>query len=309
MAMVFTNAKAPNNPIIFVNDSFLRLTGYTRKEVLAQNFNFMVENSDKPEALAQVKTAFEDSTHSGSEIRCRRKDGSVFWATIFISPVKDKNGDIVEHFASFADSTSRKQEVEHLHFLLDELNHRTQNTLATVLAIAGQTLRGAADKDVVEAFEGRIMAMSKAHSLLGQKNWDRLSLRDVIDQILRPFGLHDSRVDPFSIKGDDVHLQPKAALTLAMVFHELATNAAKYGSLSNDASGKVNITWQVEKAPKGDQMRLRWQESGGPVVTPPSHKGFGSRLIEGGLAQELDGEASLDFLPAGVVFQIVMPIP
>jgi len=94
-----------------------------------------------------------------------------------------------------------------------------------------------------------------------------------------------------------------------MVFHELATNAAKYGALSNDGGGRIGITWQLEPTPQGDRMRLCWQESGGPPVTPPGRKGFGSRLIERDLAQELDGEVHLAYEPAGVVCQIVMPVP
>src|SRR5512141_3142393 len=230
------------------------------------------------------------------------------WAAVFISPIRNKSGDIVQYFASFVDVTKHMKEEEHLRYLLDELNHRTQNTLATVQAIAVQTLRGAADKEVVDAFEGRILALSKAHSLLGRKLWQSAGLRDVIDQILQPFGLNDRRVTRFSVKGNDVLLPPKAALTLAMVFHELATNAAKYGALSNAAAGKVDIAWHVEPTPQGDRMRLRWQESGGPPVKPPGHKGFGSRLIERGLAQDLDGEVHLDYAPAGLVCQITMPV-
>jgi two-component sensor histidine kinase len=133
-------------------------------------------------------------------------------------------------------------------------------------------------------------------------------LRDVVDQILQPFGLNDRRVGRFSVEGDDVRLRPNTALTLAMVFHELATNAAKYGALSNGAAGKTDIAWQVEPTPQGDRMRLRWQESGGPPVRPPSQKGFGSGLIEGALAQELDGEVHLDYEPAGVGCQIILPL-
>ena len=227
--------------------------------------------------MAQVETAFEGTTDHGSEIRYRRKDGSVFWVSIYISPVRDEGGDVVQHFASFVDLTKHKQEKDRLRFLLDELNHRTQNTLATVQAIAVQTLRGVADKEVVDAFEGRILALSKAHTLLGRENWDGVGLRDVIDQILQPFGLNDRRVAHFSVEGDDVHLQPKAALSVAMLFHELATNAAKHGALSNGAAGKIDIAWQVEPTPQGSRMRLRWLESGGPPVTPPGRKGFGSR--------------------------------
>jgi PAS domain S-box-containing protein len=308
MAMVFTDAKESNHPLIFANDSFLSLAGYAREEVLGQSFDFLMGRPADPETLAQVEAAFAGSSESSFEICFRRKDGGRFWAALFISPVQDKTGDVVQHFASFVDLTKHKQEEDRLRVLLAELNHRTQNTLASVQAIAVQTLRGAADKEVVDAFEGRILALSKAHSLLGRKHWEAVSLRDVIDQILQPFGLNDRRVARFSVEGDDVRLQPKAALTLAMVFHELATNAAKHGALSNGPAGKIDIAWRVEPTPQGDRMRLRWQENGGPPVTPPGRKGFGSRLIERGLAQDVNGEVRLDYEPAGVVCQIIMPV-
>jgi PAS domain S-box-containing protein len=307
MAMVFTDAKEANHPLIFANDSFLSLAGYDRKEVLGLSFDSLMGRPANPETLAQVEAAFAGSSKSDFEICFRRKDGSMFWSAVFISPILDKTGDIVQHFASFVDLSKHKQEEERLRFLLAELNHRTQNTLATVQAIAVQTLRGAASKQVVDAFEGRILALSKAHSLLGRKHWETVSLRDVIDQILQPFGLNDRRVARFSVEGDDVRLQPKAAMSLAMLFHELATNAAKHGALSNGAAGKIDVAWQAEPTPQGDRMRLRWQESGGPPVTL-GRKGFGSRLIERGLAQDLDGEVRLDYEPAGVVCQIIMPV-
>jgi PAS domain S-box-containing protein len=308
MAMVFTDAKEANHPLIFANDSFLSLAGYDREEVLGQSFDFLMGRPVDPGALVQVEAAFADSSENEFEIRFRRKDGSMLWAAIFISPILDQTGDVVQHFASFVDLSKHKQEEDRLRFLLGELNHRTQNTLATVQAIAAQTLRGAANKQVVDAFEGRILALSKAHSLLGRKHWETVSLRDVIDQILQPFGLSDRRVARFSVEGDEVRLQPKAALSAAMLFHELATNAAKHGALSNGAAGKIDIAWQVEPTPQGDRMRLRWLESGGPPVTPPGRKGFGSRLIERGLAQDLDGEVRLDYEPAGVACQITMPV-
>jgi PAS domain S-box-containing protein len=307
MPMVFTDAEELNHPLVFANDSFLSLTGYDREEVLGESFDFLTARPADPMALAQLEAAFAGNTESCFEIRFRRKDGSIFWATAFVSPVRDEAGKVLQHFASFVDLTTHKHEEARLRFLLDELNHRTQNTLATVQAIAVQTLRGVADKEAVGAFEGRILALSKAHALLGGKHWEAVCLRDVIDRILQPFGLNDRRVTRFSMEGDDVRLQPKAALTLAMVFHELATNAAKHGALSNGDPGKIDIAWQIEPTAHG-RMRLRWQESGGPPVTPPGRRGFGSRVIEGGLAQELDGEVRLDYEPAGVVCQIIMPV-
>jgi PAS domain S-box-containing protein len=309
MAMVFTNAKEPGNPIIFANDSFLELTKYNRDEVLGQNFNFFLAQGADPDALAAIAAELESSSGNDPQIRYRRKDGSVFWAMVLINPVRDEAGDIVQHFASFMDITRHKDEEDRLQFLLDELNHRTQNTLATVMGISTQTLHGVADQEVVNAFEGRILALSKAQSLLGRTNWEDVSLHDVLDQILGPFGLNARRASRFSVAGDDVRLRPKTALTLAMVFHELATNALKHGALSTDAAGQIEISWRLEPAPQGQRMRLRWQESGGPLATPPTRKGFGARLIERGLAQELDGEVRLDYDPTGVVCQIVMPLP
>ena len=308
MAMVFTDAKAAGSPIIFANDSFLELTGYPREEVLGQSFNFLMARGADPDALAAIERVFADNTGDDPEIRCHRKDGRVFWATIFVNPVRDGAGDVVQYFASFVETTRHKKEGDRLRFLLDELNHRTQNTLATVLAIAKQTLRGVTDEEVFDIFQGRILALSKAQALLGHTSWDRVRLRHVIDRILEPYGPHDLRIGRFEAPGDDVRLQPKAALSLAMVFHELATNAVKYGALSNEA-GHVSITWQVEVAPDGNRMRLLWQEADGPPVTPSGRKGFGSRLIERGLAQELNGEVRLVYDPTGVSCHIDMPLP
>ena len=231
--------------------------------MLGQSFDFLMERPADLEARVKVEGAFAGGSENEFEICFCRKDGNMFWAAVLVSPIMDKAGSVVQHFVSFVDLSKHKQEEDRLRFLLGELNHRTQNTLATVQAIAVQTLRRAANKEVVDAFEGRILALSKAHSPLGRKHWETVSLRDVIDKILQPFGLNDRRVIRFSVRGDDVRLQPKAALTLAMVFHELATNAAKHGALSNEAAGRIDIAWQAEPTAQSDRIRLRWQESEG----------------------------------------------
>jgi PAS domain S-box-containing protein len=308
MAMVFTDAKEPGDPIIFANDSFLSLTGYAREEALGQRFDFLMSLSADPTALAFVETGLSGHLKCDLDICCRRKDGGMFWAAVLIDPVRDKAGEVVQHFASFVDLTKHKEEEERLRGLLDELNHRTQNTLATVQSIAVQTLRGVADDAVVDLFVERILALSKAHGLLGRENWEAVGLRELIDQTLQPFGLKDGSVSRFSVEGVDVRLQPKAVLTLAMVFHELATNAAKHGALSNGARGTVAITWRVEPHPHCDRLRLEWRESGCPPVARPGRNGFGSRLIEGALARDLGGEVHVSYETAGVACQIVMPL-
>jgi PAS domain S-box-containing protein len=308
MPMVFSDPKIPGNPIIYANDSFLALTGYDRNEVLGGTYHFMMGPDTDPAARAQIDAALHDSYDANPEVRYYRKDGSEFWAAIFISPIFDENHTVVHHFASFLDITRRKRDEDRHHLLVEELDHRLKNTLATVQSIAAQTLRaGGVNERVRDAIEGRLLALSTAHGLLARESWDGVSLRDLIDQTLQPFGIQDRRPARFSVEGGDVRLPPKTALALAMMFHELATNAAKYGPLSN--GGQIDITWQDEPTPQGARIRLRWQESGGPPVMPPGRKGFGSRLIEGGLAQELDGEVHLDYEPEGVVCQIVMPVP
>lgn len=308
MPMVFTDAKAAGNPIIFVNQSFLALTGYDEHEVLAQEFNFLMDRGAAPETLMEIQTAFRGGRRLEPQVQFRRKDGSLVWVTVYISPVRDRDGEVVQHFASFLDITRHKVEEDRLSFLLDEVSHRTQNTLATVLAIANQTLRGAADPGLAKAFEGRILALSKAHSLLGGADWEIVGLGDVIERILQPFGLRDQQVPRFTIIGEDVRLQPQAALTLAMVFHELGTNAAKHGALATDA-GRISVDWTLEPGSVSNKVRLRWQESGGPPVVPPTRQGFGSRLIQRGLAQELGAEVHLDYASAGVSCRIVLPLP
>jgi PAS domain S-box-containing protein len=308
MPMVFTDAKDSDHPIIFANDSFLDLTGYNRQEVLGRKFDFLVPREATPDTLLRIKRAFDHPSDDDAEISCRRKDGSLFWATLFITPVPDDRGDVVQHFASLVDVTRHNQEKNRLRLLLDELNHRTLNTLATVLAIAKQTLRGMADEEVVDILQGRILALSKIQSLLGRANWDNVSLREVADQILQPFGLKDSRFTRILVHGDEILLGPKTASTLGMVLHELATNAVKHGALSNE-DGRIGIGWKVETVSAGERMRLRWQETGGPRVTLPDRNGFGRRLIERDLAQELNGDVSLAYEPAGVICEIVMPLP
>jgi PAS domain S-box-containing protein len=307
MAMAFTDAKVTGNPIIFVNDSFLALTGYAREEVLGHSFNVLTAPGNTASALAELKSAFGGGGDEAVEMRDQRKDGSIFWADVYVTPVFDKAGETVQHFASLVDVTPHKLEEGRLQFLLDELNHRTQNSLATVQSIALQTLRGVAPDAVVATLEGRIMAMSRVHSLLGSDHWEAIGLRDVIEAILKPFEGPAGGPNRVVIEGDYLRLSPKPALNLAMVFHELATNAAKYGALSQPG-GHINISWQVETADQGNHLHLQLAEHGGPPVSPPSRRGFGSRLIEGGLAQDLRGEVSLDFAPGGLKFEMKMPL-
>ncbi|NGN45055.1 PAS domain S-box protein [Mesorhizobium sp. CGMCC 1.15528] len=309
MAMVFTDAKEPANPIIFVNDAFLELTGYDREEVLGQSFNFLMARGTDSDSLARIEVAFAGQYTGGSEICYRRKDGSEFWSAILVSPVRDDSGNIVQHFASFVDLTDHKQEQAQSRMLIDELNHRVKNTLATVQSIVWQALRNTSDPLVIrESIESRLFALSRSHDLLTVEKWEGAGLRDLIKAALEPFGVANGRSEHFVITGRNIRVSPKVTLALGIAFHELATNAVKYGAFSNKI-GSVLISWVIEPSPEGNRLILSWQEKDGPRVIPPTRKGFGSRVIERGLAHELEGAVHLDYPPDGVVCTINFPAP
>jgi two-component sensor histidine kinase len=191
---------------------------------------------------------------------------------------------------------------EMLHDLLvEELNHRVKNTLAILQAIAVQTFRSAS-KTERETFEGRLGALAEAHNLLNQERWKGSELRDVIDRVLQPYLL--ANAERIRISGPRVPLTPRLAVVLSMIVHEIATNAAKYGALSNE-TGTVALDWEVLHENAKQKLRLIWTEAGGPRVTAPVQRGFGSRLIERSARDQLGGEATVDFLPHGVVYTVV----
>jgi two-component sensor histidine kinase len=189
----------------------------------------------------------------------------------------------------------RRRIERHQNLLLDELNHRVKNTLATVQAMATQTLKGL-EAGPRDTFLARLFALSSQHDLLTLDNWEGASFEGVLRRALRPW--REQGRARFKVEGPAVHLDTKRALALGMAFHELATNAAKYGALSN-ASGILKVRWTLE--PDRKVLRLRWEEEGGPPVSPPSHRGFGLRLIEHGLGLEISGKVKVDFRKEGLV--------
>jgi two-component sensor histidine kinase len=190
---------------------------------------------------------------------------------------------------------------ETLHdLLIEELNHRVKNTLAILQAIAVQTFRSATRAER-EKFEGRLGALADAHNLLSEEKWQGSELAELIERVLRPYLLtNPGRVKMF---GPKVPLPPRLAVVLSMIVHEIATNAAKYGALSND-TGVVTMDWEVLHETSA-KLRLIWTEAGGPPVVAPVQRGFGSRLIERSTRDQLGGEATVDFLPRGVVYTLL----
>jgi two-component sensor histidine kinase len=195
---------------------------------------------------------------------------------------------------------------EHQKLLIDELNHRVKNTLATVQSIATQTLRTAdTTQEATEALERRLLALSRAHDVLTRENWEGADLVDVVERALEPYRIHSE--NRLHIAGPHVRLTPRMSLALAMALHELATNAVKYGALSNKI-GTIAVSWTVQNGAAPPRLILQWEEAGGPRVVAPRRRGFGSRLIERSLAQDLDGQVEITFAPTGVVCTVNAPV-
>jgi two-component sensor histidine kinase len=218
-------------------------------------------------------------------------------------PILDAEGQAIGVFVQGSDVTDRVQGDRQQKLLLDELNHRVKNTLATVQAIADQTLRANADPATFRRdFEARLLALSSTHDLLTATSWRSAELHDVAQQEFRPY---DS--GRYRLAGPQVALTPPQALSLGMLFHELATNAAKYGALSS-GDGRVEVTWRVAPGAQGCRLEIDWCEQGGPPMTPPKRRGFGSRLIERSLQGGGGGNAQLDFAADGLRCRIELPL-
>jgi two-component sensor histidine kinase len=193
---------------------------------------------------------------------------------------------------------------EMLHdLLINELNHRVKNTLATVQSIASQTLRRTDNPgEAIDKFSARLVSLGRTHNVLSDEKWESAEVRELVEGALAPYaGKDGTRIH---VAGPELRLAPRSALTVAMALHELATNAAKYGALSND-KGQIHVDWSAGDS--ADQLRLTWREVGGPPVAAPVRSGFGSRLIESGTDQ-IGGSAVLEFRPGGVVCTLECPL-
>ncbi|MGE5502616.1 MAG: sensor histidine kinase [Ignavibacteriales bacterium] len=199
------------------------------------------------------------------------------------------------------DITERREAEERQRLLVNELNHRVKNTLATVQAISAQSLRDGVPDTVRERFTSRLMALARANDVLVTGERPTASIRLLAEQMASPHGGEEE--GRFVITGPDVELTPRAAVALALGLHELATNAAKYGALSSP-DGRVVLDWWIE----GEALRLTWREDGGPPVQEPTVAGFGSRLLNRGLAGDLKADVNVSFPRSGAICEMSAPL-
>jgi PAS domain S-box-containing protein len=270
-----------------------RVFGYTAEEAIGQPVTMLipVERLDEEPEILQRILRGERIDHY--ETIRKRKDGELIDISITVSPLRNATGRVVGASKIARDITERKRAEAHREMLLGEMKHRVKNTLAMVQAFANQTLRSVSNEER-EKFGGRLRALAGAYELLTSETWNRAEMRRVVEQALEPFP-----VQRIVVEGPDCAVNATNASHLTLGLHELATNAVKYGALSN-AEGRVQIDW----LPEGQShVRLTWREIGGPAVPPPERKGFGSTLIE--LVLE---NVQLEYAPSGVVCVMSVPV-
>jgi len=273
-----------------------KLYGYCADEVIGRSVLMLVpedRKDEEPRLLSEISAGRIVEPYETVRLR---KDGRAVEVLLSVSPIHDASGRVVGASKTAHDITVKKEAERLQSVLVNEMHHRVKNILATVIAIARQTIgRDKANNDDIEAFTSRIASLSRAQDLLVHRDWQKADLRAIVEQATSPYP-----ADAFRISGPTVSLPPKAVISLALALHELATNAAKYGALSTP-DGRVSIIWQCD--PLTDPfLRMTWKEFGGPEVVPPTRKGFGTTLIERLLAAELKGEARLAYDTDGVMF-------
>ena len=304
-------AEAPSGRVVTGNphaERIFRHPIYTTPDVNAYG-RWRLYHSDgrpaQPREYPVARALLTGEATEPEEYLYQRGDESMTWIRVAAAPIRNDAGEVVASVVAVADIDQEKKAEEHQRLLINELNHRVKNTLATIQSIASQTLRNARTMDDARyALEARLFALSRAHDVLTQENWESANLRDIVTEAMAPF--RQERERRVHVKGPDVRLSPRMALAIAMAVQELATNAVKYGALSND-TGSVRIEWKVT-GKETPRLRLVWSEEGGPPVQEPRRRGFGTRLIERSLAHDLNGHAEIRFTSTGVVCTVDAPL-
>jgi len=288
--------------IVSWNKGAEQLFGYKPDEIIGRPVTDLMppEHVDEePGILERIRRGERIEHYETVRVR---KDGERIDISLTVSPVKDAQGRIVGASKIARDITERKRAERQRVLLVNELNHRVKNTLATVQSLAMQTLRNTERSEEARAlFDARLSALSRAHNLLTQENWEGADLREAAQRALSPFMVEDDA--RIALAGPSVRLSPQQTLALSIALHELATNAAKYGALSN-AEGKVKLEWSVAD----EMLALSWVEAGGPPVRQPTRTGFGARLIERNLSHELGGQAAIEYREEGLRARIRSPL-
>ena len=291
-------SKSLDGTITSWNAAAERMYGYPAAEVIGRSIELIVPADRREELRGMDERLGRGERVLPFETVRLTRDGRRIDVALTMSPIIDGQGRVVGASGIGRDITERRQAERQRQLLIEELNHRVKNTLATAQSLANQTLRSSPTPgDFVVAFNGRLAALASAHTLLANARWTGAALHELIAQQLAPYRTAERA--NVVVRGEDVWLDPSAALTLGLALHELATNAAKHGALAG-ASGAIEIRSRVRSVAVGRRLSLVWRERGGPPVDGSERHGFGLTLIERGLAYQLGGSAVLEFRHDGL---------
>ena len=287
------------------NPAFSALVGYSPEELHGITYGHLIHPDDRPRELAESAQLRRGEIVSFEcESRYITKSGSIVWARKIVSRLPAVNGQPGALFMIAVDITKQKQAEEQIHLLVREVSHRSKNMLSVVQAIARNAARNADPITFADRLSERISALATGHDLLIRNEWRGANLADLVKVHLVHFqDLIGTRIQ---MAGPEVRVSPSAAQPLGMALHELATNAAKYGALS-DTTGRIDVSWTMEEGANGATFAMEWREHDGPPVTPPSRTGFGHMLMVQLTERSLSGKVVLEFAPSGVVWHLTAP--
>jgi PAS domain S-box-containing protein len=308
----YETALRGSNVTVFTQDRDLRYTSISNRlfgrevdDIIGRTDDEVIPAESRSAVAALKAAALKSGTPQDAEVRI--PDGAVSrWFDLHVGPLRDASGSIVGLTCAAVDVTERKEGEAHLRLLMRELTHRSKNLLAVIQAMARQTARHARSTDrFVEQFGARLQALARSHDLLVQEGWHGASLMELIRSQLALY--LDRNGAQITVEGPPVSLRPEAAQSLGLALHELATNAAQFGALSSP-SGRLSITWTLQDERVPAVVEILWQESGGPEVSTPEQRGFGTLVVERNLARSLDAEVDLTFGSEGVRCRMAIPI-
>jgi PAS domain S-box-containing protein len=279
-----------------------RIFGYEAEEIIGKPTTILIPPDYQKEEEAIIERIRRGQRVEHFETVRQRKHGSLIHLSMTVSPVKNSQGKVIGASKIARDITERKRSDAQIVTLAHEAEHRTKNILATVQAAVHLSHSKTSD-ELKRVIEGRINALAKVHALFVASRWTGAQLHTLVTQELLPY--RDGREERVQINGPTVMLEPNTAQAIAISLHELATNAAKYGSLST-TDGNVEITWS--RTARG-QLSLRWTETGGPQIAPPTHCGFGTRMLKNMLGGPLGAKVHFDWRAPGLTCEIVLLLP
>ena len=295
-------SKDLNGVIATWNKGAERLFGYLEQEAIGKPITMLIPEQHRDEEARILERIRGGERIDHFETMRRRKDGTLVSISLTVSPITDGAGRVVGASKIARNITEQKRREEQINLLAREADHRTKNLLALAQATVHLT-NGETAAELKSAIEGRLRALTNAHTLLAQSRWAGADLRNLALEELSPYCMEDDYGSRTRIEGPSLMLEQQPAQAIALALHELTTNAVKYGALSIP-SGRIALTWRLQS---GNRLFVRWVETGGPAVTPPTRKGFGTRVMTR-ICEQLNGELNFDWRADGLICDITIEI-